>query len=59
MAQKRKSDVSRRNITLQIATYSKLDKYLLELMQKRNKTKLSLNDAIKALLEEHYSETKA
>jgi hypothetical protein len=36
-----------------------LDKYLLELMQKRNKTKLSLNDAIEALLEEHYSKTKA
>lgn len=55
MAQKRKPDVSRRNITLQIATYTKLDKYLLELMQKRNATKLSLNDAIEALLEEHYA----
>jgi hypothetical protein len=57
MAQKRKRGVNRRNITLHIATYTKLDKYLLELMQKRNETKLSMNVAIEALLEEHYSKT--
>jgi len=55
MAQKRKRGVDRRNITLHIATYTRLDKYILELMQERNKTDLTLNDTIEALLDEHYS----
>jgi hypothetical protein len=55
MIQRRKDDVERRNVTLHPDTYAKLDKYLLELMQKRNSPKLSRNDAIEALLEEHYS----
>jgi hypothetical protein len=53
--QRRKDDVERRNVTLHLDTYAKLDKYLLELMQNRNSPKLSRNDAIEALLEEHYS----
>jgi len=55
MSKKRKQDVDRRNITLHSDTYAKLDKYLLEIMQQRNDLKLSRNDAIEALLEEHYT----
>jgi hypothetical protein len=55
MAQKRKKGVDRRNVTLHIETYDRLDKFLLGLMQERNKTKVSMNDAIEALLDEHYS----
>lgn len=53
MVAKRKEDVDRQNITLHQNTYAKLDKFLLELMQRKHDPKISRNDAIEALLEEH------
>ena len=37
-----------------INTYNKLDKYLLELMQKRGDRHISLDKAINSLIEDHY-----
>jgi hypothetical protein len=47
-----------RNVRLYIDTYNKLDRYLLELMQKRGDRRLSFDDAIKTLIEDHYSYKK-
>ena len=57
MAAKRKEDVRKRNITVHLPTYEKLDKFLFELAQKKHDLKVSREDAIEALLEEHYSKS--
>ena len=36
-------------------TYDKLDKYLLELIQKRNDRHISLDEAIDSLIDSYYS----
>ena len=54
MVANRKEDVSRRNITLHPDTYSKLDTLLLEMMQERKNPKMSRNEVVEALMEEHY-----
>ena len=54
MARDRKVSVDFRNVRLSIETYDKLDKYLLELMQKRGDRRLSLDDAVKSLMENYY-----
>jgi hypothetical protein len=55
MIKQRKDSVKYRNVRLSIETYNKLDRYLLELMQKRGDTRVSLDDAIKSLIEEYHS----
>ncbi len=55
MARDRKQSVNFRNVRLSIETYEKLDKYLLELMQKRSNSRLSLDDAVMSLVEYYYS----
>ena len=55
MARDRKESVDFRNVRLSIGTYDKLDKYLLDLMQKRGNRRLSLDDAVKSLMEYYYS----
>ena len=55
MVKQRKHTVDYRNVRLSIETYQKLDKYLLELIQKRGDRHISLDEAIKSLLESHYS----
>jgi hypothetical protein len=52
MVKPRKDDTDYR---LYIDTYNKLDRYLLELMQKRGDRRLSFDEAIKSLIEDHYS----
>jgi hypothetical protein len=49
-----KEEVGRRNITLHFETYERLDKYLFELAQRKRVLKVSRNDAIETLLDEHY-----
>jgi hypothetical protein len=56
MIKQRKEDVYYRNVRLSINTYNKLDKYLLELMQKRGDRHISLDEAINSLIEDHYLE---
>ena len=58
MVKLRKDDIDYRNVRLYIDTYNKLDRYLLELMQKRGDRRLSFDDAIKTLIEDHYSYKK-
>jgi hypothetical protein len=55
MVKPRKDDTDYRNVRLNIETYNKLDRYLLELMQKRGDRHLSFDEAIKSLIEDHYS----
>jgi hypothetical protein len=56
MVKPRKEDTDYRNVRLNIDTYNKLDRYLLELMQKRGDRRLSFDEAIKSLIEDHYSD---
>jgi hypothetical protein len=58
MVKLKKDDIDYRNVRLYIDTYNKLDRYLLELMQKRGNRRLSFDDAIKTLIEDHYSYKK-
>lgn len=58
MAKQRKQSVEYRNIRLSIETYNKLDKYLLELIEKREDRHISLDEAVDSLIEV-YSSTKS
>ncbi len=57
MAKQRKQTVEYRNVRLSIETYNKLDKYLLELIEKKGDRHISLDEAIYSLIEA-YSSTK-
>jgi hypothetical protein len=59
LAKQRKKTVEYRNVRLSIETYKKLDRYLLELIQKRGDKRISLDEAINSLIEAYYSHTKA
>ena len=54
VARSRSSKVESRNVKLTIETYNRLDKYLLELMTQKGIRKLTLNDAVAALLDEQH-----
>jgi len=49
----RKRGVKKRNIVLRIDTYERLQKYLVELIQRRGDPRITFNEAISALLDEH------
>jgi hypothetical protein len=55
LGKQRKETVEYRNVRLSIDTYDKLDKYVLELMQKRADRRISLDEAIESLIDEYYS----
>lgn len=48
-----RNGVKKRNVVLRIETYQRLQKYLLELMQKRGDPRITFDDAIATLLDEH------
>jgi hypothetical protein len=58
MAKQRKQSVEYRNVRLSIDTYKKLDKYLIELIQKKGDRHISLDEAIKSLIESYYYSSK-
>ncbi|MDQ4056983.1 MAG: hypothetical protein M3156_06150 [Thermoproteota archaeon] len=58
MVKQRKQSVEYRNVRLSIDTYKKLDKYLIELIQKRGDRRISFDEAIRSLID-LYSLTKA
>jgi len=58
VSRKRSQSVKYRNIRLTIETYERLDNYRLELMQQKKDTRISLNETVATLLEEHYSKQK-
>jgi hypothetical protein len=55
MAKQRKQSMQYQNVRLSMETYKKLDKHLLELIQKRSDRHISLDEAIKSLIESYYS----
>jgi hypothetical protein len=58
LTRQRKQAVEYRNVRLSIDTYKKLDKYLIELINKKGDRHISLDEAIKSLIDSYYS-TKA
>ncbi|MFH0897320.1 MAG: hypothetical protein V1850_04650 [Candidatus Bathyarchaeota archaeon] len=48
---KMREKVSKRNISLNIKTYEKLDKYKIKLMSEKENSKLSFDDIINDLLD--------
>lgn len=48
-----KKPVDKRNVALRIETYERLEKFKLELANKRKTTNISFDDAVNALLDEH------
>jgi hypothetical protein len=48
-----RKNVPKRNVTLRIETYERLERFLLELMRKRGTTRVTFDEAINALLDEH------
>jgi hypothetical protein len=59
LVKQRKQTVEYRNVRLSIETYKKLDKYLLELIQRKGDRHISLDEAIKSLIDVYYSSIKA
>ncbi|MEM1949429.1 MAG: hypothetical protein QXO30_07505 [Candidatus Caldarchaeum sp.] len=53
-----KGKVSKRNVALKIETYNRLEKYLVELMRKRGSPRITLDEAVNALLDEHEEKIK-
>jgi hypothetical protein len=56
LVKQRKQTVEYRNVRLSIDTYKKLEKYLLELIQRRGDRHISLDEAIKSLIEAYHSD---
>jgi len=48
-----RKNVRKRNVALKIETYERLERYLIELIRKRGSPRLTFDDAINALLDEH------
>jgi len=48
-----RKNVRKRNVALKIETYERLEKYLIELIRERGSPRLTFDDAINALLDEH------
>ena len=55
---KSRTNVSKRNIVLKIETYNRLEKFLLELMKDRESPRITFDEAVNALLEEHEDREK-
>jgi hypothetical protein len=58
LVKQRKHTVEYRNVRLSIKTYEKLDKYLIELIQKKGDRHISLDEAIKLLIEDYYKNNR-
>ena len=48
---KKRENVSKRNINLNIKTYERLEKYKIKLMNERGDSRVTYDDAINTLLE--------
>jgi len=49
----KRSCVKKKNVVLKLETYERLQKYLLELIQERGNPRITFDEAINALLDEH------
>jgi len=52
LSRKRNPEANSRNVRLNIKTYEQLERMLIELIAKKG-VRLTLNDAVKVLLDEH------
>jgi hypothetical protein len=53
MSKARSPNVKTRNVRLDIDTYTRLDKVATELVTERGSRKVTMDDAVKSLLDEH------
>ncbi len=53
MSKARSAGVKTRNVRLDMGTYNRLDKYATELVTESGNRKITMNDAVKALLDDH------
>ncbi len=53
MSRPQKAGVTRRNVVLKIQTHKRLTQYLVELQSQRGNPRLTMDEAISALLEKH------
>jgi len=51
LPRKQKENASRRNVVLKIETYTRLEKYLVELVKKKGVPRVSFDEAINELLD--------
>jgi len=51
---KSRKKVSKRNIVLKIETYNRLEKFLLEVMKRKDSPRVTFDEAVKFLLDEYY-----
>jgi hypothetical protein len=51
VAKPRKNNVTTRNVVLKIATYNRLQKFLVQLVREREIPRISFDDAINELLD--------
>jgi len=53
MSKPRDPDVKTRNVRLDMATYNRLDKLATAMVTESGNRKITMNDAVKSLLDEH------
>jgi len=58
MARRQKEGATKRTLGLHDATYKRLEKFKIELMQKLSDPKVTYDDAINSLLNEHEKKEK-
>jgi len=55
---KSRKKVSKRNIVLKIETYNRLEKFLLEIMKMKSSPRVTFDEAVNFLLDEHERKVK-
>jgi len=50
LTRKQKENASRRNVVLKIETYNRLEKFIVELVKKKESPRISFDDAVNELL---------
>lgn len=53
MSRPQKAGVTRRNVVLKVQTHKRLTQYLVELQSQRGNPRLTMDEAISALLDKH------
>jgi hypothetical protein len=53
MSKVRSPNAKTRNVRLDIETYTRLDRFATELVTERGSRKITMDDAVKSLLDEH------
>jgi len=59
MTRKKKEIASIRNVRLRAQTYERLEKFKVELIQRKGKPQVTFDDAVNYLLDEHYGSDRS